>query len=163
MKNLLFNGLLVLIALVGWGGHTVVAQKIDLTLKYNTATSLYEVYGRPNFTDPAFGIGAGTQITIVLPASVADNALTVTPVNGGAWGDASRLYAPTADPANDFHGIATAGNYIALVSGQETLFFTFSVAGACLPGVRLFNNTTDPSSSAAGFNGGITKTTLGMR
>ncbi|GAB3742621.1 Ig-like domain-containing protein [Spirosoma lituiforme] len=162
MKNVLVNGLLVLIALIGWGGHKVVAQnRIDLTLKYNTTTSLYEVYGRPNFTDPAFGVGAGTQITVVLPASVADNALTVTSVNGGAWSDASKVYAPTADPSNDFHGIATAGNYTALVSGQETLFFTFGVTGTCLPGIRLFDNTTDPSSSAAGFSGGDYKNYIG--
>ncbi|MBD2699170.1 hypothetical protein IC229_00880 [Spirosoma sp. BT702] len=162
MKKGLFNVLQFLMALIGWGGYEVVAQnRIDVTIKYNTTTTLYEVYGRPNFTDPAFGVGAGTQISIVLPASVADNALTVTSVNGGAWSDASRVYAPAADPSNDFHGIATAGNYVSLVSGQEILFFTFGVTGVCLPGIRLFENLTDPSSSAPGFSGGDYKNYIG--
>ncbi len=162
MKKGLYTLLHFLIALLGWGGYEVVAQKrIDVTIKFNTTSGLYEVYGRPNFTDPAFGVGAGTQISIVLPASVADNPLLVTPVNGGAWSDVSHVYAPTADPAEDFHGVATAGNYVSVVSGQEILFFTFGVTGVCLPGVRLFENASDPPSSAPGFSGGDYKNYIG--
>ncbi|WP_146141543.1 beta strand repeat-containing protein [Spirosoma oryzae] len=143
-----------LLLLVGWTSQKAVAQSINLTLKYNTSSSVYEVYGRPTFTNVKFGIGAGSQISIVVPASVPDNALTITAVNGGPWSDGSRIYAPTADPAHDFHGIATTGDYASLTSGQELLLFTFNIAGGCMPGIRLFENSTDPSSNAAGMGGG---------
>ncbi|WP_461136865.1 Ig-like domain-containing protein, partial [Spirosoma lituiforme] len=161
MKIRLIDLLVFLLVIAGWTGHKAVAQNIDVTLKYNTSTDLYEVYGRPTFTNARFGIGAGSQISIVVPSSTADNAITVNSVNGGAWSDGSRIYAPSADPAHDFHGIATAGAYATLAAGQEILFFTFSVAGGCSPSIRLFENSSDPSSSAPGMGGGDFKNYVG--
>ena len=133
---------------------SVVAQKVDFTVRYNSSSGEYEVYGRPNFSAAAFNVGGGSQLTVVLPQSVANNALTITSVNGGVWVDNSRIYAPTAASTLDFHGVSTTGAPMAWTSGAETLLFKFTLAGGCVAGVRLFENATDPQSNAAGMLGG---------
>src|SRR6478735_4159330 len=86
------------------------SQQIDLTLKYVTATNVYEVYARPDFTQNNFFFGGGSQISVLLPASASNVGIGVTSVNGGPWVDNSQVYAPAADAAHDFHGIATNGS-----------------------------------------------------
>lgn len=133
----------------------LIGQNIDFTLKYNQSTSEYEVYARSDSSNFNFSVGGGSQLTMVFPASILDTAFTVTTVNGGQWSDNSRVFAPTADSANDFHAIASNGSPITLVAGQELLLFTFTIPGtACLEGARIFENSSDPQSSDTGMNGG---------
>ncbi|WP_169628040.1 Ig-like domain-containing protein [Flavobacterium soli] len=129
------------------------SQDIDLTLKYIPETNLYEVYARPDFSQNNFFLAGGSQITVVLPASAPDTGLAVVSVNGGPWSDNSQVYAPLAATTSDFHGIATNGSQVNLVTGAELLLFRFSLAAGCVPGVRIFNNATDPGSGAPGMNG----------
>jgi len=127
------------------------AQKVETTIRFNSTTSEYEVYGKPDFSAAVFNVGGGTQITVVLPKSIADAKLTITSVNGGVWADNSTVYAPTAAPNSDFHGISTTGAPMSWTTGQEKMLFKFSLTGNCVAGVRLFENTSDPQSDAPGM------------
>src|SRR5690606_34634072 len=103
-----------------------------------------------------FFVAAGSQIAVVLPASVDDEVLVITSVNGGVWLDASQVYAPAADSANDYHAIATDGSAFDFVAGNELLLFTFVLPNStcCADGTRLFNNDTDPQSTDPGMASG---------
>ncbi|MHA3786584.1 Ig-like domain-containing protein [Flavobacterium hauense] len=129
------------------------SQQIDLTLKYVSANNVYEVYARPSFTQNNFFFGGGSQITVLLPASVSNVGIGVTSVNGGPWVDNSQIYAPAADAAHDFHGIATNGAMVNFTAGTELLLFRFSITEGCVSGARIFNNASDPQSAAAGMSG----------
>ncbi|AEE49991.1 hypothetical protein [Haliscomenobacter hydrossis] len=147
LQLLAFLGLMLL-------GGALVGQNIELTLRYNIPLARYEVYARPDATNPAFTWGP-SQITIVVPPSISNTAFTINSVNAGAWLDNSRVYVPTADPAHDFHGVGSLGSSVDFTSGQEVLIFYFSLpGGACTPGLRLFINGTDPNSAAPGMGGG---------
>jgi len=136
-------------------GTNASSQDIDFNVRYNGATDVYEVYARPAFSNPFYFVGGGSQVSILLPAVAADVAVTVVPVNGGLWTDNSQVYAPAADPGNDYHGIASNGAPISFVNGVEILLFTFTAGlDGCTPGVRLFENASDPSSTAPGMGGG---------
>lgn len=131
-------------------------NNVDLTLRYNLAQSRYEVYARPNFSQTDFLWGS-SQITVVTPASLTNVAFSVSSLDAGGWDDSSPLYAPAAAPAYDFHGIGSSGKKANLVANQELLLFTFTLPGnACLPGLRLFVNGSDPSSNPTTMPGDFT-------
>ena len=136
-------------------GFRLAAQNLEFTLRYNEIADQYEVYGLPDGSNPFYFVGGGSQISLVLPSSVADFPLAITTVNGGLWTDNSRIFAPAADPAHDFHAIASNGSGINLVAGQEILLYTFKLTTpGCIDGLRLFENSSDPQSTDAGMNGG---------
>lgn len=151
MKSLILK--IILLAGLFMPFQYLYSQQIDVTLKYATDTNVYEVYARPNFTQSNFFFGGGSQITVVLPAVSANAAFSITTVNGGPWVDNSQIYAPAADAAHDFHGIATNGAMVNFTSGTELLLFRFTLLDGCLAGVRLFNNASDPLSAASGMSG----------
>lgn len=102
-----------------------------------------------------------SQISVVVPAATPDAALTITSVNAGGWTTVNQIFAPGADTAHDFHSVISQGQTTALTSGQETLLFTFTLSdGLCRDGIRLFVNTSDPSSAAAGMKGGDFKNSI---
>jgi hypothetical protein len=136
------------------------APYLQLTLRYNPTLTRYEVYALPDATQSVFNWGP-SQISIVAPAAVPDAAFTVTLVAGGAWLDNSQVYAPSVDPAHDFHGVGSLGAITSLVQGVEKLIFHFTLpGGGCTSGLRLFINDVDPNSSAAGMNGGDFSNTI---
>jgi hypothetical protein len=146
-KTLLFSALFVMQFLFA-------QQQIDLTIKYSVSNSRYEVFAKPNFTQNNFTWGP-SQILIVVPASFPDQSLLITAFAGGSWGDNSKVYAPTASPSFDFHGVSANGQQTNLVANQELLVFSFlSLSGTCVDGLRLFVNGTDPNSSQPGMAGG---------
>ena len=157
MKKILF------LALCGFMSFTSFAQGlIDLTVKWNATQSRYEVYARPNFSSPSFTWGI-SQITVVVPASAPDALLTINSVNAGGWSlnASSQVFAPAASPNNDFNGVLSSGQPVALTAGQETLLFTLTFPdGLCRDGVRLFVNASDPSSYAPGMKGGDYKNAI---
>ncbi len=154
-KTYLFLTAFILLSISSFAQGTV-----DLTIKWNATASKYEVYAKPNFTSAAFTWGA-SQISIVVPAATPDAALTITSSNAGGWTTNNQIFAPGADTAHDFHSVISSGQNAALTSGQETLLFSFTLSdGLCRDGIRLFVNTSDPSSSAAGMKGGDFKNTI---
>ena len=161
MKKITIHQLLLCIMLFFIGNSVFAQQQVDFTLKYNTTTSEYEVYGKPQQSGP-FSVGGGSQLTVMLPASYANVAISsVTSVLGGPWADNTQLYAPSASPANDFHSITTNGTapIISFTAGQEHLIYKFTLTGGCVDGVRLYRNAAegtaprDPDSNGAGMQG----------
>ncbi len=151
-KMLLFSALFVM--------QFISAQQIDFTIRYSDANARFEVYAKSNFTENNFTWGP-SQISVLVPANFPDQALLITSHAGGSWGDNSIVYAPTAAPTFDFHGISTGGQLTNLVANQEKLVFSFvSPFGACVDGLRLFVNGTDPDSSQPGMAGGDFSNTI---
>lgn len=149
----------ILIICIGLGSLlTASAQnRVDLTISYNQVASRYEVFAIPTFNATSFRLGA-SQISVVLPAAaVANSPLSVSNIGGGVWNDDPQVYAPASQTGSDFHAVATTGSGAMLlnfIAGQPTLLFSFRLAEGCVSGVRLFNNGTDPGSTAAGMNSG---------
>jgi len=145
MKKLFF--ILCLLSL----GLPSLAQTVEYTLRYNIPQSRYEVFARPNFTQTQYNWGSA-QVSIVVPGSLANSAFSISSVAAGGWTDNSQTYGVQS---SDFHGVGSNGLKVDLVSGQETLLFTFVLpGGVCVPGLRLFINGTDPDSSFPGMQGG---------
>src|SRR5690606_4303298 len=128
---------------------------VEFTIKFDEASCTYGVYATPDFTNPAFIFGGGSQISIVVPASV-DNAILDITTNTYGWADSSQIYAPAADTSSDFHGVSANGGVVSFTSGVELLMFSFELpnSACCAPGVRLFDNATDPQSTDSGMGGG---------
>lgn len=144
MKNsrtLLFFLLLLL-------GNIVYAQKVDLSLRFNPSNTSYEVYARPDFTKGEFLIGAGSQVTVLIPAAVEDISLKTNDLSKGIWRDLQPVYQPKEFPERDFHTFISQGGTINFEKGQPSLLFSFQ-----LPfefdhkNVRLFVNKKDPALS----------------
>lgn len=151
MKQFLFTLWMMSLCLTG------IAQKVDYTLRYNIGPSQYEVYARPTFSQAQYNWGS-SQVSIVTPASVANSAFTITSVAAGGWTDNSQVYSVQG---SDFHGVGSNGLKVDLVANQETLLFTFLLpGGACVPGLRLFVNGSDPDSSVPGMAGGDFSNTM---
>ncbi len=130
-------------------------QNVEFTIKFDEASCTYGVYATPDFTNPAFIFAGGSQISIVVPASV-DNAILDITTNTYGWADSSQIYAPAADTSSDFHGVSANGGVVSFTSGVELLMFSFELpnSACCAPGVRLFDNATDPQSTDSGMGGG---------
>jgi hypothetical protein len=150
MKKILFIAVLGLMSLSSYAQGL-----IDLTVRWSLTDNRYEVYARPNFTSAAFTWGT-SQVSVVVPAAAPDAPLSVVlNQNAGGWGTPNRVYAPAADATHDFHSFFSSGQAVSLTSGQEILLFAFKFSDAlCRDGIRLFVNGSDPSSAAAGMQGG---------
>ena len=135
--NLLFFGLLLL-------GGTLNAQKVDLSLQFNASNSTYEIFAKPNFTKGEFLMGAGSQVTVLIPADFQDKSLIANSSADNKWIDQSPVYAPSEMPKADFHTFVLQGGTFDFKIGEATKLFSFS-----LPldydhkGVRLFINPLD--------------------
>ena len=137
LSNLLFFGLLLL-------GFTSNAQNVDLSLRFNANAGTYEIYAKPDFTKGEFLMGAGSQVTVVIPADFQDQPLTTTGALANKWIDQSPIYAPTQQPKSDFHTFVLQGGIFDFEANKETKLFEFA-----LPldydhkEVRLFVNQLD--------------------
>ncbi|MEZ0484676.1 hypothetical protein [Fibrella aquatica] len=146
-KMLLIMGLLFT-AFVGIAQTT---QSVEFTLRYNLTLSRYEVYARPTTSATQYNWGS-SQVTVVTPSSLTNVAFAINSTAAGGWTDNSQAYDVQG---LDFHGVGSTGLKVDLTANTETLLFWFVLpGGACLPGLRLFINGTDPDSSIAGMNGG---------
>jgi hypothetical protein len=159
-----------------FGSLRLAAQQVDLEIKYNNCTSVYEVHMIvvSNITTaPGFGYLIGSSgVGIVFPGTATDVIPAITSVEGGTWSSASKINNYTFNSeTTDQWKVATGGSVNAIpaalaVAGTDIILFTFpSPTGSCLPGVRLFNNWTgctpptqlpagsDPCSGQPGFQG----------
>ncbi len=159
MKKVILSIALSIVAFMSYAQNN-----IQLTVRWSSSNSRYEVYARPNFTQTSLNL-SNSQVSVVVPASVADSRLIVTSVAGGTWSEPTTggaVYAPSAQASNDFHAVGNGtGAPVGVTSGTELLLFTFTLPGGqCVDGIRLFNNTTDPGPSAAGMSGGDFRNSL---
>ena len=140
------------------------AQNIEYELVYNTATCYYEAHAHVVGTNRVFPntIPFPSQYTIVVPNTVAAVPMSVTEhVNppGKTWNNSNNAYAPSANPANDYHTFTTDGGsgsnaYSSFVVGDDIHLFSFTLPpGSCGSGIRLYINGTDPDSNAPGMMG----------
>ena len=136
-------------------GEGVYAQKgIELSVKYNAESDKYEVYAKANFTKKDFLLGP-SQITLSLPSSVTNEKLRIFNSDGGTWEDNTAVFAPAANTLMDYHAISTLGAKTDLVEGNESLLFYFSLPKTVAASeVKIFENGSDPNSSASGMKGG---------
>ena len=136
-------------------GNQLFSQNIDYNIRYNTSTQHYEVYAKADFTDPAYFVGGGTQVSIVVPAAIDDTNFIINSIMGGPWGDNTRVFAPAADTNHDFHSITTDGIMMAyFTAGQDALLFTFQLPlKNCVESIRIFENNSDPQDVDAGMYG----------
>jgi hypothetical protein len=129
-------------------------RQINYTLRYNSALSRYELYAKPNWTSA--NMPTDCHATIVVPASLPNSRLqNVLPgANAGGAGASDVAYAPTEDPAHDFHYTTFIINSASYVAGQELFCMSFTLPvgspAACMTGVRLYNNVSDPVNSPGG-------------
>ena len=150
MKKLLFTWLLSVVASVSFAQQ----NGIQLTVRWNTANNRYEIFAKSNFTQSNLTWGP-SQITVVVPAATPNAPFMITSLAAGVWGNNTNVYSPTADATHDFHSVDSNGASTNLTNGVELLLFAFTLSdGQCRDGVRLFINTSDPNSSAAGMAGG---------
>ncbi len=156
MKKLILGIFLSILGVSSYAQGT-----IQLTVRWNTSLTRYEVYAKPSFTANSFPWGT-SQISVVTPSSSPDQSLTITSVAAGSWTDNSKVFNfPASQPVNDFHGVESSGSAINLVANTESLIFTFTFPdGICRDGIRLFINNTDPSSSVNGMQGGDFRNTI---
>ena len=141
-------------ALIGSNMAVFGQKKIELSIKYSQEDDTYAVYAKPNFTKRDFTWGP-SQVTIVLPASIANEKLRIRNIDGGAWEDNSLIFSPEVDANKDFHGFASSGNKTDLVENNESLLFYFSIPNKVAENeVRVFDNEKDPKSSEEGMKGG---------
>lgn len=132
----------------------VLAQHpVTLRLTYNSDQNRYEVYAKPEFTAKQYTWGP-SQVSVVLPAEVADAPISARSTSAGQWLDQSMVYAPGAAPSSDFHGFATPGGKVDVVAGEEVLLFDFILSKGFVEGVRLFDASQDPNSAQKGMGGG---------
>ncbi len=127
--------------------------QIGLRLSFNASTNRYEVLARPTFSARNFAWGP-SQVSVVLPAEIADQTLSIRSENAGSWSDNSVVYGPAAAPTADFHGITSQGEKLDLVAGQDYLLFDFGLKPGYVDKVRLYDESKDPGSAQAGMQGG---------
>jgi len=104
------------------------------------------VYARPDFTKGEFLIGAGSQVTVLVPADIDDNSLEISDLSTGNWIDQQPVFQPKEFPERDLHTFISQGGTINFEAGASVLLFSFQ-----LPfefdhkSVRLFVNQKDPA------------------
>lgn len=148
MKKFLIGIIACMCSLAG-----VAQPQIVLRMAFNAEQNRYEVFARPNFSANQFAWGP-SQVSVVLPAEVADQSVSARSTNIGVWSDNSRIFAPETALASDFHGFTTQGGKVDLTAGEEFLLFDFALPQGFLEGVRLFDMQKDPAASKPGMKGG---------
>ncbi|MFY7988343.1 MAG: hypothetical protein ACOVNP_05620 [Flavobacterium sp.] len=151
MKNKL---ILLVFGLVFIASKADAQKKLNLTLKFDKEFERYEVFVKPNFSEKNFTWGP-SQISLVIPSNVLVDKIIVKNVDGGSWEDNSIVIAPEVAPDKAFHGISSGGNKTNLTEDYESVLFYFTLPKQINPDlVRIYENETDPKSSAKGMMGG---------
>lgn len=157
---------------------SLIAQvtSVNYQLKYDTTLCRYDAYlivNSGSATTAARRIQFNSQFTIVVPTGVSlsvaashmpllDNAAgggTVPPKVANTWSITSSALSPAAQPESDFYSIvpnlAAVSHYNNLNSGDTVKLFSLNIGtiANCGQGIRIFNNATDPNSSAPGMGG----------
>ncbi len=162
MMNFIKGFFLILVACFFLQNTT--AQTVEYELVYNETNCNYEAHARVVSGSAVFPntIPTPSKFSVVVPASVSDQALTVVTNSNPpfmSWVDANIVYAPDADPAHDFHSFKISGGssgnaYPTFMTGDDILLFTFALPeGACGSGIRLYINGVDPTDADSGMLG----------
>jgi len=133
------------------------AQNVTYRLDWNSTSSLYELYVKRDITAVAPVTTGGTAaVTIVFPTDASGTrTLAHTSESVSTFNPAGVIMSPAASTSNDFYVFNSTGgaSYIGVLNADvEVLWMTFSPSDGN-DQARLFENATDPDSSAAGMMG----------
>ncbi|MES2773843.1 MAG: T9SS type A sorting domain-containing protein [Bacteroidota bacterium] len=123
------------------------------TIRYNGTAGRYEVYARPTQSRSAVSYTLASTITVLLPLGMPH--LTATSINAttsdyprnlsGDFNTPSPWSITASAPNPEGYYVSfdnnNGGRYesdFSLTGGKEYLLFTFTLAGACVPGLRLW-------------------------
>jgi Secretion system C-terminal sorting domain len=123
----------------------VVPVKWDLTLKFDSNTNIYTVYGTPD-TTYTFNGGwtmASAQITVLIPDSLPDNPLNITSFLFGGWSESDNCFNGINGGGYDYHSITTFGQVKPIFKDSLMKFFSFPSPDSCKNFVRLLRNTSE--------------------
>jgi Secretion system C-terminal sorting domain len=126
---------------------TNLAQAVELTMRYDTTTNLYTVYGKPNFTSAVgYTLAGGSQVGIVTPDSVSPDPFTVFSVAGGGNGWSDDAQVQNVIQGKVYHLIVNPGSngIVNWIANLEKPLFRIEMPQGCSPGFRLWINTSDP-------------------
>jgi hypothetical protein len=130
-------------------GYSANAQNFDYKIRYDTASCKYQAYAVANAV-LASKYAFGAQFTIVVPASMANSAVTgITTVSPGGTSSWSLNTVAYNSASNDYYPVAlsAAGTYPAVASGDSILLFSFELNNTvCASNVRPWNSTTDAAT-----------------
>jgi len=133
------------------------AQNVTFRLDWNSSSSIYELYVKRDVTAVAPVTTGGTAaVTIVFPTDASGTrTLAHTSESVSTFNPAGVIMSPAAASGNDFYVFNSTGgaSYIGVLNADvEVLWMTFSPSDGN-DQARLFENATDPDSSAAGMMG----------
>ena len=133
------------------------AQNVTFRLDWNSSSSIYELYVKRDITAVMPVTTGGTAaVTIVFPTDASGTrTLAHTSESVSTFNPAGVIMSPAASSDNDFYVFNSTGgaSYIGVLNADvEVLWMTFTPSDGN-DQARLFENTTDPDSSAAGMMG----------
>jgi hypothetical protein len=134
------------------------AQNITYDLRWNSSSSLYELYVSRDLTAVAPVTTGGTSsVTIVFPTDGASGTRTVTHTSESVstYNSAGIIRSPGASSGNDYYVFNSTGgaSYIGVLNADvEILWMTFTASDGNSE-ARLFENDTDPNSTDTGMMG----------
>lgn len=134
------------------------AQNVTYDLRWNSASSQYELYVERDITATAPVTTGGTSaVTIVFPTDGASGTRTLshTSESVSTYNAAGVIRSPGASSDNDYYVFNSTGgaSYIGVLNADiEILWMTFSASDGNSE-ARLFENDTDPNSTDTGMMG----------
>lgn len=134
------------------------AQNITYDLRWNSTSSLYELYVTRDISAVAPVTTGGTSsVTVVFPTDGATGTRTLSHTSESVsnYNAAGVIRSPGASPTNDYYVFNSTGgaSYIGVLNaGVEVLWMTFSASDGNSE-ARLFENDVDPNSTGAGMMG----------
>jgi len=134
------------------------AQNITYELRWNSSSSLYELYVSRDLTAVAPVTTGGTSsVTIVFPTDGASGTRTLahTSESVSTYNSAGIIRSPGASSGNDYYVFNSTGgaSYIGVLNANvEVLWMTFTPSDGNSE-ARLFENDTDPNSTDTGMMG----------
>ncbi|WP_460220220.1 T9SS type A sorting domain-containing protein [Psychroserpens sp. MEBiC05023] len=136
----------------------LVAQNVTYDLRWNSNSSLYELYITRDVTAVAPVTTGGTStVTIVFPTDGVSGTRTVshTSESVSTYNAAGVIRSPNASSSNDYYVFNSTGgaSYIGVLNaGIEVLWMTFTASDGNSE-ARLFENNSDPNSTDSGMMG----------
>ena len=137
---------------------TIIAQNVTYDLRWNSSSSLYELYVERDVSAVAPVTTGGTAVvTIVFPTDGAagTRTLTHTSESVSAFNPAGVIRSPSASATNDYYVFNYGGgaSYIGVLNADvEVLWMTFTPSDGNSE-ARLFVNDSDPNSDGTGMMG----------
>ncbi len=134
------------------------AQNITYELRWNSGSSLYELYLQRDVTAAAPVTTGGTSaVTIVFPTDgvAGTRSVSHTSESVSSYNAAGVIRSPGSSSDNDYYVFNSTGgaSYIGILNADvEVLWMTFTASDGNSQ-ARLFENDTDPNSTDTGMMG----------